>query len=209
MTTVVEFAQAMTDLAAKRPLFHSEADFQHSLALELTTGHPKLRVRLERPLQLNGGQSYIDMILIEENIQIAVELKYKTKKLVCVHGGENFSLRTHAATNLARYDFVKDIGRVEALKSCKLISKGFVVFLTNDSSYWNNNSGTNAMGKAFYFSQGQTIVPGHHSWTPNPNIKSIGKEREAALLIAGRYPISWNSYSKISQQEFKYLLLEV
>jgi hypothetical protein len=43
---------AMNRLALRRPVFHSEADFQHGLAWQIQLDHPDARVRLEtRPLE--------------------------------------------------------------------------------------------------------------------------------------------------------------
>ena len=38
----------MDSLAAKRPIFHSEADFQHALAWEVQLAHPNAGIRLEK-----------------------------------------------------------------------------------------------------------------------------------------------------------------
>ena len=37
----------MAALARVRPLFHSEADFQHAFAWQLHSAHPDARIRLE------------------------------------------------------------------------------------------------------------------------------------------------------------------
>lgn len=42
----------LNQLALKRPIFHSEADFQHTLAWEVHLSHPAAEVRLERPVKL-------------------------------------------------------------------------------------------------------------------------------------------------------------
>lgn len=45
----------MSQLAGTRPIFHSEADFQHALAWEIQNQHPQAAVRLEyRPPFLTG-----------------------------------------------------------------------------------------------------------------------------------------------------------
>lgn len=39
--------QTMARLAARRPIFHSEADFQHAFAWQVQIDHPDARIRLE------------------------------------------------------------------------------------------------------------------------------------------------------------------
>jgi hypothetical protein len=41
------FAAILGALALKRPIFHSEADFQHAVAWEIHSRRPELSVRLE------------------------------------------------------------------------------------------------------------------------------------------------------------------
>ena len=40
----------LTALAKQRPIFHSEADFQHAIAWEMHKHLPRASVRLERPI---------------------------------------------------------------------------------------------------------------------------------------------------------------
>jgi hypothetical protein len=40
----------LTALAKQRPIFHSEADFQHAIAWEIHKHLPRASVRLERPI---------------------------------------------------------------------------------------------------------------------------------------------------------------
>ncbi len=48
-------------LAAKRPLFHSEADFQHALAWELHEDDPELAIRLEYPVRTQDTTIHVDI----------------------------------------------------------------------------------------------------------------------------------------------------
>ena len=41
----------MRELAQRRPIFHSEADFQHALAWEIHALHTDCQIRLERPVK--------------------------------------------------------------------------------------------------------------------------------------------------------------
>ena len=50
MITRDDLAAALTALAERRPVFHSEADFQHELAWLVRERYSDVGVRLERPV---------------------------------------------------------------------------------------------------------------------------------------------------------------
>ena len=43
---------ALEELSARRPVFHSDADFQHELAMRIKYHDPTVSIRLERPARL-------------------------------------------------------------------------------------------------------------------------------------------------------------
>jgi hypothetical protein len=51
---IFEVAEILSRLAKKRPIFHSEADFQHALAWEVRGMHADADIRLEVPVPLEG-----------------------------------------------------------------------------------------------------------------------------------------------------------
>ena len=96
----------LAGLATKRPVFHSEADFQHALSWELHLMDPNIDVRLEyRPPWIDRKQ-YVDIWVIQDDTETAIELKYKTKKMDISIAGEQFALQNQAAQDIGRYDFV-------------------------------------------------------------------------------------------------------
>ena len=67
------------DLSLLRPVFHSEADFQHALAWHIREVMPDCQVRLEfKPFP--AERVYLDIWL--PTLGTAIELKYLTRKLV-------------------------------------------------------------------------------------------------------------------------------
>ena len=100
-------------LSQKRPIFHSEADFQHALAWEIHEQFPEAAVRLENWAPGLGNNKRMDLwVRLAEKV-LAVELKYGTRKLEAEVEGEFYSLKNQAAQDLFRYDFAKDMMRVE------------------------------------------------------------------------------------------------
>lgn len=52
MNSTLDIEKCMKSLSEKRPIFHSEADFQFALAWEIQKEYPKANVRLEYPIRL-------------------------------------------------------------------------------------------------------------------------------------------------------------
>ena len=48
-----------------------------------------------------------------------------------------FDLRDHSANVMDRYDFCRDIAKLEPATESGMTKSGYAVFLTNDPQYWN------------------------------------------------------------------------
>ena len=105
----------LAELANQRPLFHSEADFQHAIAWEIHKRLPRASVRLERPVEVShrNNRIYVDIWIEQDGHVLAIELKYKTRALQSHIGSEQYALRSQTAQDLGRYDLIKDVGRAE------------------------------------------------------------------------------------------------
>ena len=77
MSARLDLAAALATLAEERPLFHSEADFQHSLAWVIRERHEDIEVRLERPVTLDGtARARRHLGARQRTGEKAIELKY-------------------------------------------------------------------------------------------------------------------------------------
>lgn len=195
-------------LAVERPVFHSEADFQHALAWAIQNRFPAAAVRLElRPnVQI---REYMDIWVTFEGERHAIELKYKTRQLGTTVNGEAFSLVNQAAQDLARYDFFKDVERLERLVSSGAASFGWAVFLTNDRGYWMMGRDL-SVDAAFRMQHGRSAT-GTMAWMPHASSGTI-KNRDRDLLISGVYVLDWADYAKLGPglaETFRILVLEV
>jgi hypothetical protein len=54
----------LKDLAQRRPIFHSEADFQHSLAWLIHEKLADAAIRLELPFELNKQSCHLDLLVL-------------------------------------------------------------------------------------------------------------------------------------------------
>lgn len=201
---------AINNLKKKRGIFHSEADMQFALGWELGLMIPGLKIRFEQP---NKDQS-IDILYYHNDDIIAVELKYKTALLTINNYGENFILKDHAAIDTGRFDVLKDISRVESFIQSEFATKGYVLFITNCSSYWTNTpykGSQNTNDNEFRLEKGR-IIHGSLMWPSEAKITTYGKERIKGLTINGNYLVNWEPYSNfegLRNGEFKYLLFEI
>ena len=96
-------ATGLSRLALRRPLFHSEADFQHELAWQVRLNHPDARARLEVPFPRSPGKGrgWLDLLVrFACRMTFGLELKYLTGRLDAVVDGERFALSRRAAQDI-------------------------------------------------------------------------------------------------------------
>lgn len=197
----------LADLSVKRPLFHSEADFQHALAWEFQLVNPAASIRLEKQVATEGSRVHIDLIVKSTLQHLAVELKYKTRKASINFEGEDFYLRNHSAQDIGRYDFLRDIVRIERYVASYPGSEGYAVMLTNDHTYWQETKKAQSVDAAFRIHDGRKVT-GELAWSLAASIGTI-RSREASIRLIGSYDLTWYDFSKIDGQQFRYLIAYV
>lgn len=207
---MIDIRKFMSVLSSQRPLFHSEADFQHAFAWEFHRRLPKASVRLELPLSTENKVLHLDFWAVEDDKAVAVELKYKTRTFSTLLGAEQFNLANHSAQDIGRYDFIKDIQRLERITSSRQNTLGYAVLLTNDSTYWTRARGNQTVDAAFRLEHGR-ILHGTLSWGQKASAGTM-RGREQALTLHGRYTLQWEEYSQLSDGSsgtFHYLAVQV
>lgn len=207
---MINIPNLMESLARQRAIYHSEADFQHALAWEIHCLLPTAFVRLERPIKANGKTLHLDFLVQLSERAMAIELKYKTRKLAVKVEGEEFQLASHSAVDLGRYDFIKDICRLENISSNLRNCEGWAIMLTNDSAYWKDPSAKATVDAAFRVNQGR-VLHGTLGWAENAS-DGTKKSREADLQINGKYDLQWRDYSAPSREDcgnFRFLAVHV
>lgn len=204
----IDIPQLLIDLAARRPVFHSEADLQHELAWHLRDVHPDLQVRLEYPLA-RPTNAAIDILIRNGDQAMALELKYLCQSADYEVDGEPFALKPQGAQDIRRYDVLKDVWRMEQFLNARPAASAAVLTLTNDPAYWRGPRGPSTCDAAFALREGRVITSAL-DWAPHTG---AGTKRgpEAAINLKGRYPITWADYSRIDGPfgEFRYLYLPV
>ena len=197
-------------LSNLRPIFHSEADFQHALAWEIQKGLSNASIRLELPILISSGFIHLDIWVQDTKDLFALELKYKKSQLNLDYNGEQYNLSNQGAQDLARYDFVKDIWRLEQIKGTKKNITCYAIFLTNDSSYWNPGRSENTIDSAFRLDDDKKIN-GKLDWGIEASEGTING-REDSILISGNYIFRWENYSDLTSapnSKFRFLCVKI
>lgn len=200
----------MKILSTKRALFHSEADFQHSFAWEIHHCFPNSKIRLELPWGSQDKQNHLDIFAVVEDENIAIELKYKTRGLKVRVNNENYALKDQSAQDIGRYDYLKDIMRLEELSSQNNNWIGIGILLTNDSSYWKVPITNNTVDADFRLHQNR-MIQGDLTWSKRASPGTVAS-RESSIILRNSYLANWIDYSRPSLStygQFRYLVFQV
>ncbi len=206
----MEINKILSALAEQRPIFHSEADFQHAFAWEIHQQLPEASVRLELPVQVGKQFLHIDVWVAYQDAVLAVELKYKTRGLSIQIGNEQYHLKNQSAQDIGRYDFLKDVQRLERVGAQHQNFKGYAILLTNDSAYWVKSTDFKTVDADFRLYDGR-VIEGVLAWSDKAS-DGTKKNRERAIELQGKYRLCWTDYSRPSSArygEFRSLVVEV
>src|SRR5665647_1727628 len=178
----VRLDDVLERLKLNRPVFHSEADFQHHLAWEMHLMDPALQIRLEvRPDAAMREQ--VDLLVSRPGTGqgTVIELKYLKAAWEGHVGDEPFKL-----LNSGAHDIV----------------------LTNDAMHWRPPVGIRqTIAEAFRIHEG-SVLAGERGWGPGAG-DGTTKGRSEALAIRGTYELAWRDYSSLGGRNGDFRLLVV
>jgi hypothetical protein len=153
----------------------------------------------------------IDILAKIDGVSYAIELKYKKQELECLSGDERFALRKDGAHDLGRYDFIKDVSRLEGYVASADSTIGYAILLTNDDLYWRESlRGINSA--AFFLHEGRQFASGVKLTWHERTGPGTKKGRTDAFTLRGNYTIAWKDYCSIQEGRyaaFRYVALEV
>lgn len=224
MKTVI--AEVLKNLAERRPLFWSEADFQFEFAWELHTklgGEAKIylerRYEIDRASNDNANEKsdqsttnksldklYVDIWVEYDNKTYPIELKYTTKRCKIYDPENPVETKEQSARDLGCYRFLWDIKRLEEIKTSlpNKEVKGYAIMLTNDAGYY-NDSRQPTLFDNFRLTEGRTIPPDtsdrKFTWILNKNAgektKSHWTENWPGFMLKGEYKLQWQDYKSM------------
>lgn len=205
----IDPVKIMSHLGQERPVFHSEADFQHALAWTVHKLYPDAKIRLEyRPP--NFGRHYVDVWIANDGQIVAVELKYWTRRLNLAVDGEEFFLQNQGAQDLSRYDLLKDLQRLEKVVAAIPNCTGWAIALTNDGSYWRPARSNTTVDVNFRLHE-EREFGGTLDWAAHTGA-GTKKGRNEPIELGNRYKTNWWRYSepaKGNYGQFRGLMFQV
>lgn len=201
---MIKIQDIITACLSERCIFHSEADFQHHLTWHIHSEVDDAELRLEFPLSKDDSNrwEYCD-ILLKAPYQLGIELKYKTILMSSVVGDEPFELKNQGAQDIGRYDFLKDVSRLEHWCTLGRIDSGCAIILTNDHSYWTPPRNINTIDRDFRIHN--RTVSGALSWGQKASTGTT-KNREQPIVLGNTYSLEWLD---APCDGFKYLLIDI
>jgi hypothetical protein len=184
-------------------------DLRSALAAELAAEYPD--GRFETKQRISVALPRIDIWAETPRWTAAIEVIYRTKALNAVIGNERYQLKNHAAQDLARYDFVRDVVRLEGVASAVPGVMAFALLLTNDPQYWREPTRRGVpVDEAFRLHEG-AVLNGHRAWGLAA-ASGTTKGREHRLEVRGTYRVKWRDYAVVDDSAagtFRYLAVRV
>ena len=179
-------------------VFLSEADLQVNLAFYLKSEFEEVfleyHVKSLEGYPWKNENIYIDIVVKKGNKYLPIEIKYKTSKeeidLNIFGKEEKTSLKQQGAQSNGRYDFWKDVKRLELLKEEHKLEEGIALFVTNDKSYLNNpklNTKNPPQYHMFTICGGVSKVT--KNWTKETNDKN--KVARPNFDLVNEYELKW------------------
>lgn len=203
----MDLLPAIASLRHKRPVFHSEADFQFALAWEIKRKNDDAEIRLEVPSGTTV-KGRVDIVVRHEGATFPIELKYLKKKQSFLVSGEHFNL-VDDVHDIDMHDCIKDIARLETFQTqMDGFSAGYAVWLTNDPAYWNPKY------DATYYSEFHApqaaVKTGTMSYKAGSKLSNHPRYG-CPITLKGSYTVNWDDYSDHSAKNglFRYALFEV
>ena len=216
--------EVLENLAKRRPLFWSEADFQFEFAWELHTKlDGKAKIYLERRFEIDMDSSdnaneksnqsttnkslnklYVDIWVEYDNKTYPIELKYTTKRCKIYDPENPVETKEQSARDIGCYRFLWDIKRLEEIKTSLRNKevKGYAIMLTSDAGYYNKSEQPTLFDN-FRLTEGRTIPPDtsdrEFKWILNKiaaeKIKSHWTKHWPEFILKGKYKLEWQDYN--------------
>ena len=200
----INFQMVMSQLSARRSVFHSEADFQFALAWEIKGLYPTAAIYFEKPFTVPLGSQLakveLDLFVVIGSTRIAIEMKYPKARWGGTVNGEEFNLSPTGQADRQLRLFAEDLRRVEALVTQGLADEGHAVLLTNNAKMWQVAPSTNNQYHDFTLPDGRKL-PTQLVWASNPASQYTVNLNKTRL-------VSWLHFSKPPGTAFNYLVLD-
>lgn len=198
----------MNRLASKQAVFHSRRDLHASLIVQILQGYTGCEVMPEFN-HIPDDRTRLNIWL--PSLGTIIRLRYPTSEFRMERRGERFGLLHQGANDRGRYEFLRDVQRLErAINEVNGARRGFAVMLTNDHLYWNEGARPGTVDADFRIHEGRKLS-GVLAWS---DAASAGTKEgmEESISLKGQYEMRWCDYSNLGLRQnsrFRYLAVEV
>lgn len=217
-----ELAKTLRDdilafISQQTELMFNELDFQVQLALYLrSSGHyDDVDVEYSLPKESMPGYDWdsnlrIDLVVSRDGKYCPVELKYPTRRVTKAitrfgcHIPEAVVMKNQGAQDIVRYNFWKDVRRIEVLsRRFDTVEGGIAVIMTNDPSYTRPVRPDSSCAP-FCTAEGSVVGPGTIDWLNMPTVR----DSHPPFILDGRYEARWHQ-TVIDGIDFNYMIIEI
>lgn len=228
--------EILAEMAEKGMVFSNEQNFQFELALAIKDKENIKDVKLEAmslPKDWDGkivrknDREYTDIVVETTDGKFyAIEVKDKHSNKKEEYYSDKFGrivLMNHGAEYYNSFYFWEDVRRLEKINSRDFfkeitIEKGYSLFLSNDSKYWNPGEIKDNLWRLYSMEENREVERGSLGTQEDLKEKNVFKGRFPDIVHS--YTLKWENYpaqvckdktlkEKIAEDEFRYLLLEV
>lgn len=213
--------EVMESLKKEVRYFVSEAHLQMSFIQYAMQLHGNdFEFYPEYPIQREGTdkRDELDLLILDKasKEKTIIEFKHKTANtsnkslIVKTPSGIEFCPTAMNAQDLGRFDCWSDIERIERCVDQKLVTNGFLVFITNDSLYWGKVD-SKGLSVNYDLSSGKhepcfkkwNIPSGYNTDRLERSVGRI-RNKENGINIKGSYHLKWEEF--VIVPDFKEML---
>lgn len=200
------------------PLFANECHLQVELATYLRISGHYDEVNLEyfvpqfvlKPYYIWENELRLDIVVAKDGKYVPIELKYKPTNIPApkerfgeLLRNSNSAVKNQGAHDIGRYNFWKDVKRLELVKkNFKNVEGGIALFITNDEDYYAKSPNRGTIGEKF------SMIGGKHdkdrSWFSQPKISG----NRPSFQLDSCYEINWEPM-ELQGFEFKYTMIQL
>ena len=206
INVIFDFETVVKEMQRKNKLFVSERNLQTEFIITANTLYPGLAYYPEFVYENCGKTYHIDLVISDGNETIPIEFKYVTQggKICLVNCV--YELKNHAAIDVRRHQFVKDVSRLEEFKSIyQNVPCGYALLVTNMRGFWKGSPKSKAATQ-FDIYDGSTLSQGTHAFGGGYKICAT----YSPVTLTNSYHINYRDYIKGADgKEYKYLVVKV
>lgn len=161
-------------------------------------------------VRFENQKPFFDLVVVDNktNEQTLIEFKYMTKQYSEEINNFNYSLKSHEAMDIRRYDCWRDISRIEYfVENSNQISNGFLVLITNVLAFEKKARG---FASEFEISEG-FHEKGNKNWDAETGTGT--KKGRGEIQIHNDYEFKYETFYQANNNErnnlFKVLIVDV